>query len=179
MSRIGKMPITIPDNVKFSYESSIARVEGPKGKLEKRIEFSGTVKTDGDQITIIPGGQDKASRARYGLIRSLLNSMVMGVTEGFSKNLKIVGVGYKAQLQGKMLQLNLGYSHPVKYPVPDGVKIEVPDPNTVTVSGVDKQVVGQCAAEIRKFREPEPYKGKGVMYSDEHIRRKAGKASVK
>jgi large subunit ribosomal protein L6 len=179
MSRIGKLPIVLPDGVKCVYKAPKVTVEGPKGKLEKTINFEGKIKTDKDRITIISGEEDKKNKALYGLTRSLINSMVIGVNEGFVKTLKIVGVGYKAQMEGKGLLLNLGYSHPIQYPVPDGVKIDVPDMNTVVISGIDKQIVGQTASEIRKFRPPEPYKGKGVMYSDESIRRKAGKAGIK
>ncbi len=179
MSRIGKSPIILPPGVKCVYKAPKVTVEGPKGKLEKTIKFGGKIKTDEDNITIISKEEDKKNKALYGLTRSLINSMVMGVTEGFVKTLKIVGVGYKAQIEGKGLLLNLGHSHPIEYQVPDGVKIDVPDMNTVVVSGNDKQIVGQVASEIRKFRPPEPYKGKGVMYSDESIRRKAGKTGIK
>jgi large subunit ribosomal protein L6 len=179
MSRIGKLPIPIPEGVQFSYADDVFRVKGPKGMLEMKIPFSGSVDTHEGEIVIGPGGEDRVSRAKHGLVRSLVNNMVIGVTEGFSRTLKIVGVGYKAQVQGKTLQLNLGYSHPIKYAIPEGIAIDTPDPNTIIVSGVDKEVVGKCASEIRKFRKPEPYKGKGVMYTDEHVRRKAGKASVK
>jgi large subunit ribosomal protein L6 len=173
------MPIQLPEKVRFSYTDSIAKVEGPKGSLEKSIIFGGTIEQQDGQVVVIPGGEDRSARAVYGLVRSLINSMVVGVSEGFSKVLKIVGVGYKAQVQGRSLQLNLGYSHPISYAIPEGVTIETPDPNTIVVSGIDKQAVGQCASEIRKFKKPEPYKGKGVMYTDEHVRRKAGKAAVK
>jgi large subunit ribosomal protein L6 len=179
MSRVGKLPISLPQNVHFRFENSIAAVEGPKGKLERKIDFNGEIKSEKDQIFILPKGVDRNAKANHGLVRSLLNNMIVGVTDGYSKSLKIVGVGYKAQMQGKMLVLNLGYSHPVKYTVPEGISAQVPDPNTVVVSGIEKQQVGQCAAEIRKFRPPEPYKGKGVMYADELVRRKAGKATVK
>ena len=179
MSRIGKMPIAIPEKVQLHYADSTVKVEGPKGKLEMQVTFSGEIKIEDGTVIVEPAGEDKQSRADQGLVRSLLNNMVVGVTQGFSKTLKIVGVGYKAQAQGKKLQLNLGYSHPVNYTVPEGIDVQTPDPNTIVVSGIDKQSVGQCASEIRKFRKPEPYKGKGVMFDDEHIRRKAGKASVK
>ena len=179
MSRIGKLPIALPDGVKCEYKAPKVTVEGPKGKLEKSIKFEGKIKIEKEGITITSGMEDKKNKALYGLTRSLINSMVIGVTEGFVKTLKIVGVGYKAQMEGKGLLLNLGHSHPITYLVPDGIKIDVPDMNTVVVSGIDKQIVGQAASEIRKFRPPEPYKGKGVMYSDESIRRKAGKAGIK
>jgi large subunit ribosomal protein L6 len=179
MSRIGKMPIVLPEKVQFLYTDSRVKVEGPKGKLEKQVAYSGNIKMEDGKVIVEPVSEDKQSRADQGLVRSLLNNMVVGVTEGFSKTLKIVGVGYKAQAQGKKLQLNLGYSHPINYAVPEGIDVQTPDPNTIIVTGIDKQAVGQCASEIRKFRKPEPYKGKGVMYVDEHVRRKAGKATVK
>ncbi len=179
MSRIGKLPIVLPAGVKCVYKAPKVTVEGPKGKLEKTINFSGKIKTDKKSITITSEKVDKKNKALYGLARSLINSMVIGVTEGFVKTLKIVGVGYKAQMEGNGLLLNLGHSHPIQYKVPEGIKIDVPDMNTVVVSGIDKQIVGQTASEIRKFRPPEPYKGKGVKYSDEKIRRKAGKTGIK
>jgi large subunit ribosomal protein L6 len=179
MSRIGKLPIRLPADVKIIYSGSKVTVEGPKGKLEKSISFGGKIESDKESVTIISGEGGSNDNASHGLVRSLVNGMIVGVTDGFTKTLKIVGVGYKAQLQGKALVLNLGHSHPVNYPVPEDIKIDVPDMNTVVVTGIDKQRVGQTASEIRKFRPPEPYKGKGVMYSDEQIRRKAGKAGIK
>jgi len=179
MSRIGKMPIAIPEGVEFSYVDEVVHVKGPKGVLEMKIPFTGSVENLDGTIVLKPGGEDRTSRAQHGLVRSLMYNMVVGVSSGFTKTLKIVGVGYKAQVQGNTLQLNLGYSHPVNFSIPEGIEIETPDPNTIVVSGIDKQVVGKCASDIRKFRKPEPYKGKGVMYADEHVRRKAGKASVK
>lgn len=179
MSRIGKLIIPLPENIQFSYKDSKVSVEGPKGKLEKKILFIGKIQHENNTLKLVNEGTDKASGALYGLARSLINSMVIGVTRGFSKTLKIVGVGYKAQVQGHALVLNLGYSHAINFSIPEGINIDVPDPNTVIISGIDKQLVGQVAADIRKFRLPEPYKGKGVMYSDEIVRRKAGKAVVK
>jgi large subunit ribosomal protein L6 len=179
MSRIGKAPIKLPETVKFNSTDNSVSVEGPKGKLQTTVQFNGEIKVEGDSISLVDENNDKKSRALYGLTRSLINNMVVGVTEGFSKTLRIVGVGYKAQLQGKMLVLNLGYSHPITFSIREGIKIEVPDPNTVVISGIDKQLVGQVSADLRKFRPPEPYKGKGIMYSNEHVRRKAGKAGVK
>jgi large subunit ribosomal protein L6 len=179
MSRIGKLPITLPDNVKVFFEDSKVIVEGPRGKIERVFNFDGEFKVDGNKVVVVSRGQDPKSKATHGLVRALVNNMVIGVSRGFSKTLKIVGVGYKAQLQGKNLVLNLGYSHPIQYSIPDGITIEVPDPNTITVNGIDKQLVGQCAADIRNFRAPEPYKGKGIMYADEKLRRKAGKTGAK
>ncbi len=179
MSRIGILPIKLPENVTFSCKDSKVTVEGPKGRLESVINFRGKIVNENNTLKLVSESADKQNKALHGLARSLINNMVLGVTSGFSKTLKIVGVGYKAQLQGQSFTLNLGYSHPIVFPVPEGITVEVPDPNTVVVSGIDKHLVGQVAANIRKFRPPEPYKGKGVLYSDESIKRKAGKASVK
>jgi len=179
MSRIGKQPVLLPEKVTVKVKGPHVSVEGPKGRLEKQINNHGRINVEEGRVVVMPGGSDKSSRAFYGLTRALLNNMVIGVSQGFTKTLKIVGVGYKAQLQDKNIVLNLGYSHPIEYGIPEGITVEVPDLNTVVVSGIDKERVGQCAAEIRKFRKPEPYKGKGVMYADEHVRRKAGKAAVK
>ncbi len=179
MSRIGKQPVMLPEKVKVELKGRHVSVEGPKGRLELDLNYSGKIAVEENRVVVEPEGADRNSRASYGLVRTLINNMVIGVSEGFVKTLKIVGVGYKAQMDGKKLVLNLGYSHPIEYAMPDGITVEVPDPNTVVVGGIDKQLVGQCASEIRGFRKPEPYKGKGVMYTDEHVRRKAGKATVK
>ncbi len=179
MSRIGKLTIQLPANVRFMYNDSIVTVEGPKGKLEKTMKFSGKILTEDNTLKLVSDKADKKSKALYGLTRSLINSMVVGVTEGYSNTLKIIGVGYKAQLRGKALVLNLGFSHVIQFNIPDGIKIEVPDSNSVVVSGIDKQLVGQVAADIRRLRLPEPYKGKGITYSNEKIRRKASKAGIK
>lgn len=179
MSRIGKLTIQLPANVRFMYNDSIVTVEGPKGKLEKTVKFSGKILTEDNTLKLVSDKADKKSKALYGLTRSLINSMVVGVTEGYSNTLKIIGVGYKAQLRGKALVLNLGFSHVIQFNIPDGIKIEVPDSNSVVVSGIDKQLVGQVAADIRRLRLPEPYKGKGITYSNEKIRRKASKAGIK
>jgi len=179
MSRIGKAPIHLPGKVTFTYKDFKVVVEGPKGKLERSLVFDGKFEMKDNILSVISDGTDGGSKAFHGLVRSLVNSMVVGVSEGFSKSLKIVGVGYKAQMQGKALLLTIGYSHTVSYAIPDGISIEVPDQNTITVTGIDKQLVGQVAADIRRFRGPEPYKGKGIRYSDETVRRKAGKTVVK
>ncbi|HHE04678.1 MAG TPA: 50S ribosomal protein L6 [candidate division WOR-3 bacterium] len=183
MSRIGSLPISIPEGVKVEYSPPKIVVEGPKGKLQMDLNFEnfdGEIKISGHQIEVINHNpENKKSDAFHGLTRSLINNLVVGVHTGYSKTLKIVGVGYKAQLQGKTLVLNLGFSHPVNFPVPEGIDIQIPDPTTIIVSGIDKRLVGQVAANIRKFKPPEPYKGKGIMYQDERIRRKAGKAGVK
>jgi len=177
MSRIGKAPIKLPENVTFTQEKTRIIVTGPNGKLETDIPFKGKIEVKDNWVTIIP--ENSNARAFHGLTRSLINNMVIGVSEGFSKNLKIVGIGYKAQVKGKSLVLNVGYSQPVNYRIPDSVSVEVTEQNTIVVKGIDKHLVGQVSAEIRKFRPPEPYKGKGIMYADERVRRKAGKASVK
>lgn len=179
MSRIGKLPIKLPENVKCTWKDSRVTVEGPKGKLEKSITFSGEIEVEKDSVRLISEESDIKKKALYGLARSLINSMVIGVTEGFTKTLKIVGVGFKAQIQGKTLLLNLGFSHTINFLIPEGIKLDVPDMTTIIISGMDKQLVGQVAADIRKFRPPEPYKGKGIVYSNEVIRRKAGKAGIK
>jgi len=179
MSRIGKLAITLPENVKFSYEDSKITVNGPKGRLERNIDFEGEIKTEENKIVVINNSTGNRDRAFHGLVRALINNMVVGVTDGFRKSLKIAGVGYKAQLKGKNLVLNLGYSHSIEYLVPEGITIEVHEQTTVVVSGIDKQLVGQVATDIRRFKPPEPYKGKGIMYIDEIVRKKAGKTAVK
>lgn len=183
MSRIGNLPIDIPEGVKVNYSHPKVVVEGPKGKLEMEVNFvnfPGELKIeDGKIILVNKDPENNRAKAFHGLTRSLINNMVIGVSKGYSKTLKIVGVGYKAQMQGKKLVLNLGYSHPIECDIPEGVEIKVPDPNTIVVSGIDKRLVGQVASNIRKKRPPEPYKGKGVMYENERIRRKAGKVGAK
>lgn len=179
MSRIGEAVIKLPEGVTFEYKDSMLLVEGPRGKLHKHIDFDGDIQAEDNTVRVIAKSSERKSRAFQGLVRALLNNMVVGVSRGFTLTLKIVGVGYKVQLQGNKLVLNVGYSHPIEYAVPEGIKMEVPDPNTVVVSGNDKQLVGQVTANLRKFRPPEPYKGKGIMYADERIKRKAGKAGIK
>jgi large subunit ribosomal protein L6 len=179
MSRIGKLPIKLPENVNVQYDHSRVTVKGPRGTLEKTIRFHGKIMKEENELKLLNEQSDKNSMALHGLARSLIHNMVIGVTRGFTKTLKIVGVGYKAQIQGKVLSINLGFSHTVQFPVPEGIKIDVPDPNTIVVEGIDKELVGQVASDIRRYRQPEPYKGKGIMYSDETIKRKAGKAGVK
>ncbi len=179
MSRIGKLPIAIPDGVKVSVRDGVVFVEGPKGKLEQKILPGLTVEMADGKLVVRKTAEDRQTRSNYGTLRSLLYNMVQGVSQGFKKELDIVGVGYKAQVSGKTLELSLGYSHPIKYAIPDGIKIEVAERNTrIIVSGHDKRQVGFVAASIREFRPPEPYKGKGIKYVDERIRRKVGKAAV-
>ena len=180
MSRIGRAPIDIPAGVTVKVdESNLVTVKGPKGELYRNIHQDIKVNVEGAVITVTRPSDDKTHRSLHGLSRSLIHNMVVGVTEGFTKNLEINGVGYRAQKQGKNLNLSLGFSHPVVVEPPEGITFEVPSATAITVSGIDKEKVGQIAAEIRGFREPEPYKGKGIKYAGEHIRRKEGKAGAK
>lgn len=175
MSRIGRKPIAIPSGVDFKFADGVATVKGPKGTLTQKVHPNMTVTVEGNEVLVARPDDEKENRALHGLTRSLLHNMVVGVTEGFSKNLEINGVGYRAQLQGTKLVLNLGYSHPVEIDPPAGISFECPTPNKITVKGISKQQVGQTAADIRKWREPEPYKGKGIKYDYETVRRKVGK----
>lgn len=177
MSRIGKKPVEIPKGVQVSLEGQLIKVKGPKGELHKSIHPA--IKTEIADGEIKFSRQDdlKESRALHGLTRALIQNMIIGVTDSYKKILEIVGVGYKAELKGKNLLLNIGYSHPIYFVPPDEIKLEVPAPTQIIISGNDKQLVGLVAAKIRSFRKPEPYKGKGIKYSDEHIIRKAGKTA--
>jgi len=176
MSRIGKQPIAIPEGVKITLEGSDLSIKGSKGELTHTIPDGIRLRIEDGQVFVERQGDTKKVRSLHGLTRTLVANMVTGVTTGFEKRLEIVGVGYRASLQGNNLQLNLGYSHPVLYPVPDGIEIALEDPTKIAVRGISKQKVGQTAAEIRGFRKPEPYKGKGIRYFGEQIRRKAGKS---
>ncbi|HEY6008916.1 MAG TPA: 50S ribosomal protein L6 [Geobacteraceae bacterium] len=175
MSRIGKKPVALPKGVKVTVHGAEAVVEGAKGKLSCPIPQGITVDVQADSITLARPNDEARNRAFHGLTRALLNNAVLGVTEGWKKELDIVGVGYKAAMEGAKLRLDLGYSHPIFYDAPIGIAIAVEKNTHVIVTGIDRQLVGQVAADIRKFRKPEPYKGKGVMYTGEVIRRKAGK----
>ncbi len=175
MSRIGKKPVTLPKGVKVSVNGAEAVVEGAKGKLTCPIPAGITLDIQADSITLNRADDQAQTRAYHGLSRALLNNAVVGVTEGWKKELDMVGVGYKAAMEGAKLRLDLGYSHPILYDAPQGIAIAVEKTTHIVVSGADRQLVGQVAADIRKFRKPEPYKGKGVMYTGEVIRRKAGK----
>jgi large subunit ribosomal protein L6 len=178
MSRIGKQPITVPSGVDVTISGSHIAVKGPKGQLEMDAPEDITVARDGDAIVVTRPDDERAHRALHGLTRSLVNNMVLGVSEGFSRDLEIVGVGYRALAQGQdKIELQVGYSHPVPVKAPAGITFDVPAPNRITVKGIDKQLVGQVAADIRKIRKPEPYKGKGIRYSDERVLRKAGKSA--
>lgn len=175
MSRIGKKPVTLPKGVKVTVNGAEAVVEGAKGKLSCPIPAGITLDIQADSITLARANDEAQNRAFHGLTRALLNNAVLGVTEGWKKELDIVGVGYKAAMEGNQLRLDLGYSHPIFFSAPAGITIAVEKTTHVTVTGHDRQQVGQVAAEIRQFRKPEPYKGKGVKYTGEVIRRKAGK----
>jgi large subunit ribosomal protein L6 len=178
MSRIGRSPITVPSSVTVSVSGDTVTVTGPQGTLERTIPSAISIRQDGDTLVVERPDDERQNRALHGLTRSLVANMVTGVTEGFSKELSIVGVGYRAQAKGpSALELSLGFSHPVSFEAPEGVTFEVPQPTTIIVKGNDKEKVGQVAANIRKIRKPEPYKGKGVRYADERVVRKAGKAA--
>ncbi len=176
MSRIGRMPITIPAGVDVKIEGYTVTVKGPKGTLTQDIHPDMIIEREGAELLVKRPSEVKAHKALHGLTRSLLNNMVVGVTEGFKKELEINGVGYRAAKQGKKLVLNLGYSHQVEMEEIPGITIDVPDQNKIIISGADKQLVGAFAANVREKRPPEPYKGKGIKYVEEHIRRKEGKA---
>jgi large subunit ribosomal protein L6 len=175
MSRIGKQPISVPDGVEVSVEREIVRVKGPKGELQERIARDIEVKQQDGQIVVTRPTDRGEHRALHGLTRSLIANMVQGVTEGFEKRLQIQGVGYRAQLRGKALELSVGFSHTVTIEAPEGIEFEVPQPTQLVVRGVSKQAVGEAAARIRKVRPPEPYKGKGIRYEGEYVQRKVGK----
>lgn len=176
MSRIGRKPINIPAGVEVKLDNGVITVKGPKGTLTREVHPNMTVNIEDGVITVTRPNDDKENCALHGLTRTLIANMVEGVTDGFKKELEVNGVGYRVQKQGKNLVMNLGYSHQVTVPETDDIKIEVPAPNKIIILGIDKQKVGQFAAEVRSKRPPEPYKGKGIKYVDEHIRRKEGKA---
>src|SRR6266404_5037807 len=175
MSRIGKQPIAIPPKVKVEVKGQQVLVEGPKGKLNWELPRRTSAKVDNGKVVVSRQGDDAQAKALHGLSRALLNNMVEGVSEGFLKRLEIQGVGFKAAVQGKNVNLNLGYSHPIHYPIPDQIKVTVEENTKLTIEGPSKALVGQVAAEIRSFYPPEPYKGKGVRYVGEHVQRKEGK----
>lgn len=179
MSRIGKMPITVPAGVTVTIEDNHVTVKGPKGELARQINKNMKLTMDNGVITVERPDDEKGSRSLHGLSRTLINNMIIGVTQGFSKTLEINGVGYRAAKQGQNINFTLGFSHPVVKEPPAGITFEVPAPNKIVVSGADKEVVGAVAADIRTLRPPEPYKGKGIRYEGEHVRRKIGKAGAK
>lgn len=176
MSRIGRQPIAVPAGVDVKIDGSTVTVKGPKGTLTKTVHSNMNIAMENGEIKVTRPDESNLNKSLHGLTRTLINNMVIGVTEGYSKELEVNGVGYRAAKQGKDLVLNIGYSHQVIIPEADGISIEVPSPNKIVISGPDKQMVGQFAAEVREKRPPEPYKGKGIKYADEHIRRKEGKA---
>jgi len=175
MSRIGKQPIAIPAKVKVQVNGQKVHVEGPKGKLDWELPSRTSLKVEGDKVVVSRSGEDAAARALHGTSRALVNNMVKGVSEGFVKKLEIQGVGFKAAVNGKVVNLSLGYSHPVNYEIPDQIKVTVEENTKLTIEGPDKIIVGKVASEIRSFYPPEPYKGKGVRYVGEHVERKEGK----
>ena len=178
MSRIGNAPVTIPSGVEVTVSGTTITVKGPKGSLTRELPSEIAVAQDDGELTFARPDDERRNRALHGLVRSLVNNMVVGVTDGFKKELELVGVGYRAEAQGpSALRLNLGFSHPVSVTAPDGITFDVPAPTQVVVNGIDKEVVGQVAANIRSIRKPEPYKGKGVRYAGERVLRKAGKTA--
>lgn len=179
MSRIGKRPIPIPNKVTVDIKERYVTVKGPKGTLERELPSLVSVKQEGETLLVVPEDESRKARERHGLSRTLVANMVSGVADGFEKRLQIQGVGYRAQAQGKKLTLNVGYSKPVEMTMPDGIQVAVEKNTEITVSGIDKEVVGNVAAKIRAVRPPEPYKGKGIRYLGEVVRRKAGKTGKK
>ena len=179
MSRIGKQPIEIPNGVKITVVDSVVKVEGPKGTLSRKVTDGVDLQVNNNQLNVVRSDDSIKSRSAHGLTRTLVNNMVVGVTKGFESALEITGVGYMAELKGDVLNLSLGYSHPINFKLPQGISVEVDKMTKVLVKGIDKELVGQTAAKIREFRGPEPYKGKGIRYADETILRKAGKTGKK
>jgi len=175
MSRIGKQPIAIPDGVKIHLDDGVVRAEGPKGKLAQPIPAGITAAVDNKQLVIKRGDDSRTARAIHGLTRALVANMVTGVKDGFERKLEIVGIGYRAQMQGKSIQLALGYSHPVIFPLPEGITVEIEKQVSLTLRGADKALLGETAAKLRSLRKPDPYKGKGIRYANEVVRRKVGK----
>jgi len=178
MSRIGRKPVAVPKNVTVTLDGQTIKVKGPKGELERRLHPEMAVELDNGSVVVRRPSDENAHKALHGLTRTLVANMVEGVERGFAKQLEIVGVGYKAETRPYGLQLSLGYSHVIEYRAPKGIKLAAPQPTAVTVEGADKELVGQVAAEIRNLRPPEPYKGKGIKYAGEQVRRKAGKAGA-
>jgi large subunit ribosomal protein L6 len=180
MSRVGKAPIPVPSGTQVSIDGGVFTAEGPRGTVSQGLFEGFPVKVEEGTVTVARPGDTGSDRARHGLLRSLLANAVQGASNGFEKSLDIVGVGYRAEVRGREIHFALGYSHPVVFPIPDGIEVEIePKVNRVRVRGADKQVVGQVAAEIRRLRKPDPYKGKGIKYTDEVLRRKVGKAGAK
>ena len=178
MSRVGKAPIELPSGVEVTVNDAVVSVKGPKGDLSETLDPRISTSVDDGVVTLTRVDDERETRALHGLSRALVNNMVIGVSEGYQKELTAVGVGYRAALKGQTLELQVGFSHPVTVEAPDGIEFEVPEPTKIFVRGIDKQLVGQVAANVRAVRPPEPYKGKGIRYVDEYVRRKAGKAGV-
>lgn len=178
MSRIGSSPITLPATVEVTIDGTHLTVKGPKGTLERDVDERMVLVLSDGVLSVTRSNDERDTKAIHGLTRALVNNMVLGVSEGFRKELQMVGVGYRANLQGKRLELQVGFSHPVQMEAIDGIDFEVPEPTKIIISGIDKERVGQVAADIRRVRPPEPYKGKGIRYVDEYVRKKAGKAGV-
>lgn len=178
MSRIGKLPVAIPDKVSVQVDGSIVKVQGPKGSLEKSFDRAVSITIEDDTVKINPASNSRLSKALHGTARAIINNMVYGVINGYTKNLEIVGVGFRATVKGKVLDLNLGYSHPIEYTIPEGITVTVTENTKVNVSGLDKELVGQVAADIKHYYPVEPYKGKGVRIVGEFVRRKEGKKTA-
>jgi large subunit ribosomal protein L6 len=178
MSRIGKKPIAIPKDVKLDVKDGSVSVEGPKGKLNLALSSRIPLEIKENQVFIKRVTDTKLDRSLHGLFRALINNMIKGVTEGYKKELEIIGVGFKASVQGKSLNMSLGFSHPVNFPIPDGIKIETPKPTQIVVSGIDRELVGRVSTEIRAIFPPEPYKGKGIRFAGEYVKKKIGKAQA-
>ncbi len=179
MSRIGRLPVSIPKGVKVTVQEGNVLLESPKGKVSQSFTSDLGVKVDGTNLVVTRANDTREAKARHGLYRNLLKNALIGLSDGFSKTLVITGVGYKAELKGKSLVLSLGYSTPIEYPIPEGITMEVDQNTKIVVKGADRQKVGQICSEIRSFRVVEPYKGKGIKYEDEHVRRKVGKSGIK
>jgi large subunit ribosomal protein L6 len=179
VSRIGKKPVVIPEGVTIDYKGNLLKVKGPKGELEGTFDSRIQIEIKDSELTVSRPNDTKEIKALHGLSRALIQNMVHGVTEAYQKTLDIVGVGYRAELKGKNLLLNIGYSHPIYFIPPDGITLQTPTPTQIVISGIDKQLVGMVASKLRSIRKPEPYKGKGIKYSDEQIIRKAGKTAGK
>lgn len=178
MSRIGKLPVAIPAGVKVAFEGSILKIEGPKGSVNRKIALEINLIVEKDKIVVSPGNESRKAKSLHGLTRTLVNNMVTGVTRGFKKSLEIVGIGYRAEVKDRAINLNLGYSHPINFSLPAGIKASL-DKQTLTIEGADKELVGLTAAKIRTLRTPDVYKGKGIRYSYEVIRQKVGKSGAK
>lgn len=179
MSRVGKKPIAVPEKTTITYKDGTITVKGSKGSLSQEVHPAVDLKIEKDRIEVVTKKEDRQSRAYQGMIRSLVNNMVVGVNEGYERVLEINGIGYRAEAKGKSILFNLGYSHPIDFPLPDGITATVEKNNIVKIAGIDKRLLGQTAAEIRQLRPPEPYKGKGIKYAEEYIQRKAGKTGTK